>query len=73
MKKFLLVIVLCLLGCDTQQQRVQGFVYIKDSRTQLCFATFNLGYNTGIATNVPCTVEVESAVEQDKKQANTER
>lgn len=74
MKKILLgSLLFCLFGCDTQQERVQGLLYIKDSRTHLCFATYSLGQNTGFATNVPCSEEVEKAVEQDKQRANTQR
>lgn len=32
--------------------------YIKDSRTNLCFASYNLGYESGSFTMVPCTDEV---------------
>jgi hypothetical protein len=73
MKTFLPILLFCLLGCETQQERVRGFVYIKDSRTNLCFATYELGGNQGLMTNVPCSGEVETAIFQDKQRANTER
>ena len=33
--------------------------YNKDYKTGLCFAHYQLKYNTGVLTNVPCTPEVE--------------
>lgn len=37
-------------------------VYVKDSKTGLCFATFGTGSYAALMTNVPCTPEVEKVL-----------
>lgn len=63
MKKILLALVIFgLMACETHQDRVNFFVYIKDTRTNLCFAAH--GYGQGYTmTNVPCSTEVEKLIE----------
>jgi len=72
MKKILLI-ALFLLGCETPQEQVNSLVYIKDARTHLCYATFEMGQNFGLLTNVPCSSEVEQAIDQDKSKSQTFR
>lgn len=36
--------------------------YVKDERTGLCFAVYNPGHETGWASAVPCTPEVEKTL-----------
>jgi hypothetical protein len=73
MKKLLLC--LFLLGCNESQreqvaptpsQEAQHVTYLKDNRTNLCFATSYVSeYPFGTATifaNVPCTPEVEKLI-----------
>ncbi len=76
MKKTLLVLVLCLLGCNestrkemfpTPQESAQGITYVKDQRTGLCFVYNSIGMSAqggggDVYTNVPCTPEVEKLI-----------
>lgn len=67
MKRLLFVLLLGLVSCDefTNESRVKDFEYFKDTRTNLCFASYNLGMSYGVMTNVPCTEEVEKAIKAD--------
>lgn len=70
MLKYVLASVFLLAGCEemdrggyTEQERQvssysAGLIYMKDARTNLCFATCSNGYNIGSLTNVPCSPEV---------------
>ena len=70
MLKYVLASVFLLAGCeefdrgayDEQERRAKsyssGLIYIKDARTNLCFATYSLGYDNGSFANVPCSPEV---------------
>lgn len=67
MSKIILLSVL-LMGCRViEQHNIDAdkkiisidMNYYKDSRTNLCFATHNLGTDWAVMTNVPCTPEVE--------------
>lgn len=51
---------------DTSQYIKERMHYYKDKRTGLCFIANNLGWNSSIITNVPCTVEVENQIRFDK-------
>jgi hypothetical protein len=66
MKKILLIAFLLLIGCKSSkvilQYDVNRFVYVRDDRTNLCFATYYLGDDYGAFTNVPCTEEVEREI-----------
>lgn len=74
MKKLLLIGVLFgLCSCYTTQEHTHFFLYLKDSRTNLCFASYDLGHETGVLTNVPCTPDVEAAIQSDKSLANSVR
>ena len=60
MKKLLLILFLGITGCDNLPVRVvrvgaEHLIYIKDSRTNLCYATWDWGYESELITNVPCT------------------
>lgn len=69
MKKILLVCILGLIGCQSHQDVVNDFVYLKDSRTNLCFAAWGAG-NRYSMTYVPCTPEVEKQITLDVARAN---
>lgn len=70
MKK-LLIAALLLVGCESSQELEQHrinndvkimsdyLIYYKDTRTNLCFAGYGLGWNNGALTNVPCNEQVE--------------
>lgn len=76
MKKFLLVFLL--LGCDSPKEKsatpspsweakqAEHIVYVKDSRTNLCFTMSTVSeYPLGTAvifSNVPCTPGVEELI-----------
>lgn len=74
MKKLFLIFVLLLVACDSSQNNktrdpliesdpfknlMSQPSYYKDVNTNLCFLGYNVGYKSGIFTNVPCTPEVE--------------
>lgn len=63
MKKILLI-ALMMLGCETAPS-VQDLRYVKDPRTNLCFASYHMGTTYGFMTIVPCTDQVEAAIRQD--------
>lgn len=67
MKKFLLIS-LFLTACFSNQDHVDGFSYIKDSRTDLCFAVSNMGTNQATITNVPCTDAVLKQIQLQSAQ-----
>ena len=59
MKTLIVLIVLCLVGCNPTQQEYESrmqndIVYIKDHKTGLCFAHYQAGYGAGLA-HVPCS------------------
>lgn len=72
MKKLLGLLLLCLVCCDNSALQHQHNLHIKDSmfhleyckdiRTGLCFAGCNLGYQTSVLAQVPCTPEVEALI-----------
>lgn len=71
MKKLLFTAVLlsgCLTNDEIRQANVKGAIntiaYIKDSRTNLCFATWNPGWMGQSYVSVPCTPEVEALIEK---------
>lgn len=45
------------LGTDLINSR--ELYYVKDYRTDLCFAAHKFGWQNGLLTNVPCTPKVE--------------
>lgn len=55
------MLALSLIGCSrqTRHDMIQTVEYHRDNRTGLCFATYGLGMQNGVMTNVPCTSEVE--------------
>lgn len=56
------IVMLVANGCHENHGRhdvVESLRYHKDQRTNLCFAEYNLGYNSGALTMVPCSSEVE--------------
>lgn len=65
--KTILVLSILLMSCITNQEHVEGFSYIKDARTNLCFALSNMGSNQATMTNVPCTEEVEKQIKIDSE------
>lgn len=70
MKK--IIAAMCLLGlvaCVSPQERINSITYLKDSRTNLCYALMT--NNAIVITNVPCTDLVLKAIEQDRNLANT--
>jgi hypothetical protein len=62
MKYLLLVLVLFVASCGTNEEWALKLNYFKDSRTGLCFAERAWGMETGVVTNVPCTPEVERMI-----------
>ena len=70
--KSLIVLTVFLLACSPeslkQQQKesidygMNTLEYCKDTRTGLCFAGCNLGWQTSVLANVPCTPEVERLI-----------
>jgi len=60
MKKLLLILFLGVIACkdSSTTAMVNEIKYIRDPRTNLCYACFDLGYDDGSITNVPCTPEV---------------
>lgn len=68
MKKLILAALLALTACapppPTGKVKQQHWVhYYKDTRTDLCFAGYNLGGHDGYLTQVPCSPEVEKLTE----------
>lgn len=63
--KILVLISVLICGCDTsdltRDDIESKIVYIKDSRTNICFATFwvRKGYGGPVMSTVPCSAEVE--------------
>ena len=67
MKKILLMLPLvAILGCESQQDRVNRFMYLQDSRTHLCYVSYGIGQNYGLLSNVPCSPEVMQAIKDDE-------
>lgn len=72
MKYIIVLLSLILFGCSAEQiskmnkEHDDGIIktiyYKKDKRTGLCFASWGLGGNGGLLTNVPCTPEVEKLI-----------
>jgi hypothetical protein len=60
---FILLILLC--SCQTDQEIVRDFTYVKDPSTNICFAMWAMGGNGSTMTYVPCTPEVEKRIELD--------
>lgn len=58
------LLVLLALGCDVN--KTAEVEYLKDYRTDLCFAQYFNGKGWSV-TNVPCTPEVERLITNDKK------
>jgi len=67
MKKILFGLVLCLMACEAPSESITRFTYAKDPRTGLCFALYNMNYNNGSMSYVPCTEEVEKAIKIDQE------
>jgi hypothetical protein len=61
-KTVLLVCLLGLLACETTADKVSEITYIRDPRTNLCFATWNWGAQIGSFTAVPCSPEVSKLI-----------
>ena len=70
MHKYMILLALCTVACGYRGNRegrrasdknalTTYGLYIKDSRTNLCFLTYFFGNQDGNITNVPCTPEVE--------------
>lgn len=67
MKIFLLVALLILTGCELRQDpgRIR---YIRDPRTEICFAHDREAPGSGSGfTYVPCTEQVLKAIEEDER------
>ncbi len=69
--KVQIIIAICLftIGCpneqaqhDRQVQTANKISYWKDSRTNICFASLNLGWDSATMASVPCTPEVERLI-----------
>ena len=47
-----------LFGCDSVEESYSDhsnrIIYFKDHRVNLCYGGRNLGFQTGVMTNVPC-------------------
>jgi hypothetical protein len=60
---------LALVACGSdpsptsRQNAIHWVHYYKDTRTDLCFAGYNLGSNDALLTQVPCSPEVEKLTE----------
>ena len=66
MKK--IIVTMCLLGlvaCYTPQDNVNRLIYLKDTRTNLCFTGFGIGSQNSVFTYIPCTDAVEKAIVED--------
>ena len=59
----LLLMGFSLCACATPKDHVRNMYYTKDPRTNLCFATYRMGGNSGSFSWVPCTPEVEKQIE----------
>lgn len=65
MKNLIICAALVLLSCDqnefrrnTSKEMMSQTIYVRDTRTNLCFATWLAGSSAGSLTNVPCSPEV---------------
>ena len=65
MKKLLLALSILMLSCVDNQMVVYDFVYVKDKRTNVCYAMWQMGSNRSTMTYVPCTEEVEKQITLD--------
>jgi len=63
-----MIISLLLVSCYEPHKMAYELRYIQDPRSNLCFATYNLGYQTGTMATVPCTEKVLKLIEEDKKE-----
>ena len=75
--KYLLLISLMLFGCadsnetinqniiNNYKNQMSYIIYLKDNRTNLCYAGNYLGTQYGVLTNVPCTPEVLELIKQN--------
>jgi len=72
MKKIIVAMCLfSLFACQTPQDRISKITYLKDPRTNLCYA---LSSNSAVViSNVPCTDLVQKAIDQDVGYANTSK
>jgi len=66
MKKILLVCLFGVLSCESPRESVARFSYTKDSRTNICFALYNMDTNASSMTYVPCTDEVEKEIQAEE-------
>lgn len=74
MKKCMFFVVLTMLfSCVSTHDRLSYVIYFKDVRTNLCFASMALGYDSAVLSNVPCTPEVLFAIEQDNYRFNNKQ
>ncbi len=62
-KHILSLLVLLALGCDVN--KAAEVEYLKDHRTDLCFAQYFNGKGWSV-TNVPCTPEVQRLIVKDR-------
>lgn len=44
---------------------ISAIIYLKDNRTNLCYAEYYLGSEYGVLTNVPCSPEVLELIKQN--------
>jgi hypothetical protein len=66
MKNLFFALMVMILGCDFAAMRQENaiaisseLIYLKDYRTNLCYASWGAMNESGVLTNVPCTPEVE--------------
>lgn len=57
MKKFMLLAIL-LMACSDPVKEVDTLTYVKDYKTDLCFAVYNGAQGFDYFSNVPCTDKV---------------
>lgn len=62
MKYFILLLALAACEIETPSTKADSIVYVKDSRTDLCFVITHTYGGYSQFNNVPCTPEVERLI-----------
>lgn len=62
-----ITLIICLLACacntvSNSNSIMSDLIYVKDTRTNLCFATAYAYSNNAVMSNIPCTPEVEQII-----------
>jgi hypothetical protein len=64
--KTIVLLAFSLMACERADSAVHQLEYTYDANTNLCFAFYALGSDTGSMTYVPCTPEVLKEIQREQ-------